>query len=116
MSKIYGIGNPLIDILSNITNDDLNALNLYKGTMHLIDKQRHRELIDYLKSKQLVYSPGGSCPNTMVTLCSLHSLTDKKYIDFNNLPSRKVLFCPFEYLYNIFLLCYVVLLTFLFTF
>ena len=71
MSKIYGIGNPLIDILSNITNDDLNALNLYKGTMHLIDKQRHRELIDYLKSKQLVYSPGGSCPNTMVTLCSL---------------------------------------------
>ena len=46
----------------------------------------------------------------------IHSLTDKKYIDFNNLPSRKVLFCPFEYLYNIFLLCYVVLLTFLFTF
>ena len=47
---------------------------------------------------------------------TFHSLTDKKYIDFNNLPSRKVLFCPFEYLYNIFLLCYVVLLTFLFTF
>ena len=45
-----------------------------------------------------------------------HSLTDKKYIDFNNLPSRKVLFCPFEYLYNIFMLCYVVLLTFLLTF
>ena len=71
MSKIYGIGNPLIDILSNITNDDLNALSLYKGTMHLIDKQRHKELLDYLKTKKLVYSPGGSCPNTMVTLCSL---------------------------------------------
>ena len=40
----------------------------------------------------------------------------KKYIDFNNLPSWKVLFCPFEYLYNISLLCYVVLLTFLHTF
>ena len=53
MSKIYGIGNPLIDILSNITNDDLNALSLYKGTMHLIDKQRHKELLDYLKTKKL---------------------------------------------------------------
>lgn len=71
MNKIYGIGNPLIDILANITNEDLNALSLYKGTMHLIDKARHKELIDYLKTKKLVYSPGGSCPNTMVTLCSL---------------------------------------------
>ncbi|MGN0907039.1 MAG: adenosine kinase [Bullifex sp.] len=71
MNKIYGIGNPLIDILANITNEDLNALSLYKGTMHLIDKHRHKELLDYLNAKKLIYSPGGSCPNTMVTLCSL---------------------------------------------
>lgn len=71
MTSIYGIGNPLIDILCYISDEDLSRLSLYKGTMHLIDKARHKELIDYLKNHKLVYSPGGSCPNTMVTLASL---------------------------------------------
>ena len=66
--KIYGIGNPLIDILAYISDSDLEKLSLYKGTMHLIDRERHGEIINYLKTKKLVYSPGGSCPNTMVTL------------------------------------------------
>ena len=66
--KIYGIGNPLIDILAYISDSDLEKLSLYKGTMHLIDRKRHSEIINYLKTKKLVYSPGGSCPNTMVTL------------------------------------------------
>ena len=66
--KIYGIGNPLIDILAYISDRDLERLSLYKGTMHLIDRKRHGEIIEYLKTKKLVYSPGGSCPNTMVTL------------------------------------------------
>ena len=66
--NIYGIGNPLIDILANIDDEDLRRLSLHKGTMHLIDRERHTKLISYLKDKPLVYSPGGSCPNTMVTL------------------------------------------------
>ncbi|MBR1937759.1 MAG: adenosine kinase [Spirochaetales bacterium] len=71
MAEVYGIGNPLIDILTTVSDSDLEKLSLHKGTMHLIDKQRHRILIDYLKNKDLVYLPGGSAPNTMVTLCSL---------------------------------------------
>ena len=71
MTRIYGIGNPLIDILCTITNEDLEKLSLYKGTMHLIDKDRHKELLTYLSDHKKVYSPGGSCPNTMVTLASL---------------------------------------------
>ena len=66
--KIYGIGNPLIDILASIDDEDLENLSLHKGTMHLIDRERHGRIIRYLKDKKLVYSPGGSCPNTMVTL------------------------------------------------
>lgn len=68
MAKIYGIGNPLIDILAYIDDEDLEKLSLYKGTMHLVDRDRHGRIIEYLKGKKLVYSPGGSCPNTMVTL------------------------------------------------
>ena len=66
--KIYAIGNPLIDILAYIDEEDLERLSLYKGTMHLIDRERHGRLIEYLKTRKLVYSPGGSAPNTMVTL------------------------------------------------
>ncbi len=66
--RIYGIGNPLIDILAYIDEEDLEKLSLYKGTMHLIDRERHGAIIEYLRGKKLVYSPGGSCPNTMVTL------------------------------------------------
>lgn len=66
--RIYGIGNPLIDILAYVDDEDLDRLSLYKGTMHLIDRERHGRIISYLKDKKLVYSPGGSCPNTMVTL------------------------------------------------
>lgn len=71
MASIYGIGNPLIDILCTIDDKDLSALSLHKGTMHLIDKERHQELISYLNNKDLTYSPGGSAPNTMVTLSLL---------------------------------------------
>lgn len=71
MVKIYGIGNPLIDMLALISEQDLVSLSLHKGTMHLIDKARHQELIDYLKNHKITYSPGGSCPNTMVTLSAL---------------------------------------------
>lgn len=66
--KVYGIGNPLIDILATVDDSGLEALSLHKGTMHLIDRARHARIIDYLKGHDLVYSPGGSCPNTMVTL------------------------------------------------
>lgn len=71
MKTIYGIGNPLIDMLCSITESDITALGLHKGTMQLIDAERHAELVAYLHGKEITYSPGGSCPNTMVTLASL---------------------------------------------
>ncbi len=71
MAEVYGIGNPLIDILTTVTDADLNRLSLHKGTMHLIDRERHRILLEFLKDKDFSYLPGGSCPNTMVTLRSL---------------------------------------------
>lgn len=69
--KIYGIGNTLIDMLCYITDKDLSYLGLHKGTMSLIDKERHQELLDYLKDKEITFSAGGSAPNTMITLRQL---------------------------------------------
>ena len=71
MAKVYGIGNPLIDYLCSIEDRDLAQLSLNKGTMLLIDTEKQKEIIDYTKDKDISYSCGGSCPNTMVTLSSL---------------------------------------------
>lgn len=71
MANVYGIGNPLIDYLCSVEEKDLSSLGLSKGTMLLIDTEKRQEIVDYTKGKEIIYSCGGSCPNTMVTLCSL---------------------------------------------
>lgn len=69
--QVYGIGNPLIDIIVQVTDWDLEQFGIHKGAMHLIDEQRRAVLLDYIKTKERVYSCGGSCPNTIITLAGL---------------------------------------------
>lgn len=71
MASVYGIGNPLIDYSCSVEEEDLSKLGLNKGTMLLIDSDRQAEIVEYTKGKNIKYSPGGSCPNTMVTLKSM---------------------------------------------
>lgn len=69
---VYGIGNPLIDVIVSVTDDDLETLGLHKGTMNLIDLDKRLELTEFIKGKkEPSFSCGGSCPNTVITLCSL---------------------------------------------
>lgn len=69
--RVYGIGNPLIDIIAQVTDNELERLGIHKGAMHLINKHRRGELLKHIEEKQLKYSCGGSCPNTIITLASL---------------------------------------------
>lgn len=73
--KVYGIGNTLIDIFSDVSDSELSKLGLHKGTMHLIDPDRRLELINFIKSSSANYSCGGSAPNTLVTLSLFGVLT-----------------------------------------
>ncbi|MBT7195239.1 MAG: adenosine kinase, partial [Candidatus Marinimicrobia bacterium] len=57
--KIYGIGNPLIDVVISAKDDDINALGLDKGVMHLVDEDRQKEILDYFKDSSVIYHPGG---------------------------------------------------------
>ncbi len=71
IGKVYGIGNPLIDITATLTTEEVESLGIYKGTMHLIEKERRQELLDYIEKRSKQYSCGGSCPNTIITLSAL---------------------------------------------
>ena len=69
--EIYGIGNPLIDVLAHASDSELEELNLNKGTMELIDSERGNFILDRIKDREKKYSCGGSAPNTMITLAAL---------------------------------------------
>ncbi len=61
----------MIDYICQVSEKELDELNLKKGTMLLIDTPRQKEIIGHTKGRDVTYSCGGSCPNTMVTLSSL---------------------------------------------
>ncbi|MGI6466037.1 MAG: adenosine kinase [Sphaerochaetaceae bacterium] len=71
MGKVYGIGNPLIDIIVEVDDEDLNSLGIYKGAMHLIDEKQREKLLNFISPLNHLLFLGGSCPNTMITLASL---------------------------------------------
>ncbi|MGD1831851.1 MAG: adenosine kinase [Sphaerochaetaceae bacterium] len=69
--RVYGVGNPLIDIITFIEEVKLERLGIHKGAMHLINIERREELLKIISDMEVEYSCGGSCPNTILTLASL---------------------------------------------
>ena len=68
---IYGIGNPLIDIVVRAEDSDLTALGLNKGIMHLVDLEERGRILERVKERRIGYSCGGSAPNTLIFLSAL---------------------------------------------
>lgn len=76
MKKILGMGNALVDIMISLEGDGiLEILNLPKGSMQLVDKERSTSvlaaLIGYTKSQ----AAGGSAANTIHGLAMLGAPT-----------------------------------------
>lgn len=63
---IYGIGNPLVDVLSQVDDSVLDELEMTKGIMQLIDSERRKKILTNIPSPTL--APGGSCANTLISL------------------------------------------------
>jgi sugar/nucleoside kinase (ribokinase family) len=68
---VFGIGNPLIDVVIQANDADLAALDLDKGIMHLVTEERQREILDHFADTPRVYRPGGSAPNTLIAMAGL---------------------------------------------
>lgn len=68
---IFGIGNPLVDVVIQASENDLINLELNKGTMELVNENRQKEIISYFKGKNPLYFPGGSAPNTILACAGL---------------------------------------------
>lgn len=66
---VYGIGNPLIDLLVQISTQKLESLGVDKGVMNLVDLERRQYLLNNIKDWTVL--PGGSCANTIIALSDL---------------------------------------------
>jgi sugar/nucleoside kinase (ribokinase family) len=69
MSKqydVYGIGNALVDIVTEVDLDFFLRHNIEKGVMTLVDEKRQHQLIKSIDMKRSKMSCGGSAANTMI--------------------------------------------------
>jgi sugar/nucleoside kinase (ribokinase family) len=66
---VLGLGNAIVDVLTEADDRMLERLGLAKGTMTLVDEARMAEL--YRGVGPAVEVSGGSCANTMAALASL---------------------------------------------
>ncbi|GHS85076.1 adenosine kinase [Bacteroidia bacterium] len=74
--SIVGIGNALTDIIIRIDSDRVLAdLNLPKGSMQLVDKQRACQILDVLQQSDKSFVAGGSAANTIHGVAHLGAKT-----------------------------------------
>lgn len=72
MKKVLGIGNALVDLMTQINNDSLlTELNLPKGSMQLVDKTLSQNIIEKTKNFPQTFTSGGSAANTIHGLAQL---------------------------------------------
>src|SRR5690606_32188651 len=70
MSKydVYGIGNAIVDIVTEVDHDFFEKNNIEKGVMTLVDENRQLTLLKLIDMKKSKMSGGGSAGNTVVAL------------------------------------------------
>lgn len=71
MKKVLGMGNALTDILYQVSEEDLQALNLPKGSMNLISMDKAQEIQERFANVRMRMVAGGSACNTITTIASL---------------------------------------------
>jgi len=68
---VYGVGNALVDMEFEVSEDTLTKLAVDKGLMTLIEEDRHHELLANLTMGDARQCGGGSAANTVVATAQL---------------------------------------------
>lgn len=73
MSKynVYGIGNAIVDIITEVEYDFFEKNGVEKGVMTLVDEKRQQELMKAINMQKSKLSGGGSAGNTVTAINQL---------------------------------------------
>lgn len=63
---VYGIGNALVDIVTEVGDDFFDKYKIEKGLMTLVDEQRQFELVEAIHLPSSNLACGGSAANTII--------------------------------------------------
>jgi sugar/nucleoside kinase (ribokinase family) len=66
--NVYGIGNALVDIVTEVDHDFFQKNEIEKGVMTLVDEKRQHLLMEAIDMKKSKMSCGGSAGNTMIAV------------------------------------------------
>ncbi len=66
--NVYGVGNAIVDIVTEVDNDFFERNEIEKGVMTLVDEKRQDALVKAIDMKRSQMSGGGSAANTIVAL------------------------------------------------
>jgi sugar/nucleoside kinase (ribokinase family) len=69
--KVYGVGNALVDMEIETTENFLKESKVEKGLMTLVDEKRQAELLLKIKGKVHNRTCGGSAANTLIAISQL---------------------------------------------
>ena len=72
---VFGIENPLIDLLASVSDGFLEQVGVDKDKMYLIDLPRLQEIVKALGDTPIHPEPGGSCANTLLGMAQLGART-----------------------------------------
>jgi sugar/nucleoside kinase (ribokinase family) len=65
---VYGIGNALVDIVTEVDGDFFNKNQIEKGVMTLVDENRQHQLMKAIDMNRSKMSCGGSAGNTVIAV------------------------------------------------
>jgi sugar/nucleoside kinase (ribokinase family) len=66
--NVYGIGNALVDIVTEVDHDFFQKNEIEKGVMTLVDEKRQHVLMGAIDMKKSKMACGGSAGNTMIAV------------------------------------------------
>ena len=68
---VCGLGNSLVDILLELTNEDFAPLGFEKGTMRLVEPNEQKALLDQYRDHEARLVSGGSVANSVIACSQL---------------------------------------------
>ncbi|HXD86347.1 MAG TPA: adenosine kinase, partial [Urbifossiella sp.] len=68
---VCGLGNALVDILLELTDEEFTALGFEKGTMRLVEPHEQRALLEAFRDHEPRLVSGGSVANSVIACSQL---------------------------------------------
>ncbi len=69
--KLCGLGNAIVDLILEVSEDEFNALGFEKGTMRLVDSATQSSLLDEFRNHKPLMVSGGSVANSVIAFKQL---------------------------------------------